>query len=155
MSLQRRPCADGTYDSRENFSFLAKRGIEATIKVWKNSSRRARGCPARKRVALELMRDPESWKRRVGNGLRWMAESGFSAFKRLFGEHVMAISLSKHGQGDVSQGFPLQPLHELESITLNRLDLKESRLKGSLRNHRVMQRSIETKTLIIEKDNEE
>jgi hypothetical protein len=84
-----------------------------------------------------------------------MAESGFSAFKRLFGEHVMAISLSKHGQGDVSQGLTLQPLHELESITLNRLDLKESRLKGSLRNHRVMQRSIETKTLIIEKDNEE
>jgi hypothetical protein len=78
----------------------------------------------------------------MGNGLRWMVASGFSAFKWLFGEYVMAISLPKYGQGDVSQGLPLQPLHELESITLSRLDLRENRLEGSLRNHRVMQRSI-------------
>ena len=81
--------ADGAYDSRENFEFLAEKGIEAAIKVRKNSSRRARGCQARKQTVLEYLRDAESWKRRVGYGLRWMAETAFSTFKRLFGEHVM------------------------------------------------------------------
>ena len=59
----------------------------------RNSSRRARGCHARKRVVLEYLRDAEAWNRRVGYGLRWMVETVFSAFKRLFGEHVMARSL--------------------------------------------------------------
>ena len=84
---------DGGYDSRENFSYLAEKGIEPAIKVRRNSSRRARGCPARKRVVLEYLRDPEGWKRRVSYGLRWMAETAFSTFKRLFGEHVRARSL--------------------------------------------------------------
>ena len=84
---------DGAYDSRFNFTFLEERGIEPAIKVRKNSSRRARGCPARKRVVVEHLRDPEGWKRRVDYGLRWMVETAFSTFKRLFGEHVRAISL--------------------------------------------------------------
>jgi len=84
--------ADGAYDSRENFSFLGERGVEAAIKVRRNSSRRARGCPARREAVLEYLRDAEAWKRRVGYGLRWMAETAFSSFKRLFGEHVMARS---------------------------------------------------------------
>ena len=84
---------DGAYDSRENFAFLEEQGIEPAIKVRRNSSRRARGCPARKRVVMEQLRDPERWKRRVRYGLRWMAETAFSTFKRLFGEHVMARSL--------------------------------------------------------------
>jgi len=81
---------DGAYDSRLNFTFLEERGIEPAIKVRKSSSHRARGCPARKRVAVEYLRDPEEWKRQVGYGLRWMAETAFSTFKRLFGEHVRA-----------------------------------------------------------------
>jgi len=85
--------ADGAYDSRENFAFLAEKGIEAAIKVRKNSSRCARGCQARKQAVLEYLSDAESWKRRVGYGLRWMAETAFSSFKRLFGEHVMARRL--------------------------------------------------------------
>lgn len=85
--------ADGAYDSRENFTYLATKGIEAAIKVRKNSSRRARGCQARKQTVLEYLRDAESWKRRVGYGLRWMAETAFSTFKCLFGEHVMARRL--------------------------------------------------------------
>ena len=86
--------ADGAYDSRDNFTFLATKGIEPAIKVRKNSSSRARGCQARKQTVLEYLRDPEAWKRRVGYGLRWMAETAFSTFKRLFGEHVMARQLS-------------------------------------------------------------
>lgn len=84
---------DGAYDSRVNFTFLEERGIEPTIKVRKNSSSRARGCQARRQTVLEYLRDPEAWKRRVSYGLRWMAETAFSAFKRLFGEHVMARQL--------------------------------------------------------------
>jgi len=38
--------ADGTYNSCDNFTVLAKNGIEATIKVRKNSSGRAIRCPA-------------------------------------------------------------------------------------------------------------
>ena len=85
---------DGGYDSRDS-AYLAEKGIEPAIKVRKNSSGRARGCQARKRVVLEYLRDPEAWKRRVGYGLRWMAETGFSTFKRLFGEHVTARSISQ------------------------------------------------------------
>ena len=81
---------DGAYDSRRNFSYLSGKGIDPAIRVRKNSSRRARGCPARKRVVLEYLRDPEEWKRRVGYGRRWMAETAFSTFKRMFGEHVTA-----------------------------------------------------------------
>ena len=84
---------DGGYDSRFNFTFLEERGIEPAIKVRRNSSRRARGCHARKRVVLEYLRDPEAWKRRVGYGRRWMVETAFSTFQRLFGEHVRARTL--------------------------------------------------------------
>jgi len=84
--------ADGAHDSKENFAFLEERGIESAIKVRRSSSGRAGGCQARKRAVMEQLRDAESWKRRVGYGLRWMAETVFSTFKRLFGEHVMARS---------------------------------------------------------------
>jgi len=39
-----RVLADGAYDSRLNFTFLAGKGIEPAIRVRKNSSGRARGC---------------------------------------------------------------------------------------------------------------
>lgn len=41
---------DGAYDSRLNFQYLEEGGIEAGIGVRRNLSRRARGCPARRRV---------------------------------------------------------------------------------------------------------
>ena len=41
----------------------------------------------------EYLRYPEVWKRRVGYGPRWMAETVFSVFKLLFGEQVRARSL--------------------------------------------------------------
>ncbi len=31
------------------------------------------------------------WKARIGYGKRWLVESVFSAFKRMFGVHVMAL----------------------------------------------------------------
>ena len=86
--------ADGAYDSRENFAFLEEEGIEPAIRVRKNSSRRARRFPARKEVVMEQLGDLEVWRKRVYYGLRWMAETAFSSFKRLFGEHITDRSLS-------------------------------------------------------------
>ncbi|MDI6905131.1 MAG: transposase [Candidatus Bathyarchaeia archaeon] len=39
--------ADGAYDSRELFNLLQELGIEPVVRVRKDSSRLARGCPAR------------------------------------------------------------------------------------------------------------
>jgi len=83
---------DGAYDSRFNFTFLAAKGVEAGIRVRRNSSRRARGCHARKMAVMEQLGDPEAWKQWVGYGGRWMAETAFSVIKRVFGEYVMARS---------------------------------------------------------------
>jgi hypothetical protein len=45
-------------------------------------------------AVMEQLGDPEAWRRRVGYGRRWMAETAFSVYKRLFGEYVMARSFS-------------------------------------------------------------
>lgn len=104
-----RVLGDGAYDSKANFRFLARAGIEPGIKVRRNSSGRARGCPARKRVVLECLRDTGAWKRRVGYGLRWMAETAFSCLKRLFGEYAMA----KHFSNMIREMFLKASLYNL------------------------------------------
>lgn len=83
--------ADGAYDSRRNFRFLADNDIEPVIKVKKNASLKARGCMPRKLSVLEQKEDFDAWKQNHGYGYRWIAESAFSAFKRMFGEHVKAV----------------------------------------------------------------
>ncbi len=40
----------------------------------------------------EKMGNQAYWKARIGYNHRWIVESVFSAFKRLFGEHLMALS---------------------------------------------------------------
>ena len=81
---------DGAYDSKTNFHYLARKGIEPVIRVRKNSSRKSGGCMPRKLVVVEYLDDPEAWKRQHGYGERWMAEAAFSSLKRMFGEHVSA-----------------------------------------------------------------
>lgn len=85
-----RVLADGAYDSRENFQFLADRGIDAAIRVRKNSSGKAHGCYPRKLVVLQQLADFDKWKASMSYGHRWIVESVFSAMKRMFGEYVMA-----------------------------------------------------------------
>ena len=46
----KRALAYGGYDSKENFNFPAEEDIDATIKVRKKPSKKARGCWARKIV---------------------------------------------------------------------------------------------------------
>jgi hypothetical protein len=82
--------ADGAYDSKKNFTYLAGKGIEPAIRVRRNSSGKAGGCMARKMIAVEYLDDPEGWRRRHNYGERWMAETVFSSYKRMFGEHVSA-----------------------------------------------------------------
>jgi transposase len=86
-----RVIADGAYDSKTNFRFLNKEGIEPVIKVRKTSSFKARGCMPRKLVVVEQLQDVKRWKRRHGYGMRWIAESAFSSMKRMFGEYVSSV----------------------------------------------------------------
>jgi hypothetical protein len=56
-----------------------------------NSSGKAIGCYPRKLAVIQQLSDIDRWKKnRVSYGYRWMAESVFSAIKRMFGEYVMA-----------------------------------------------------------------
>ena len=84
---------DGAYDRGGNFEFLASQGIEAGIKVREGSYPRGKG--ARGEVVRAYLADPKGWKQKVGDGRRWMAETFFSGFKRLFGEVVQAERLER------------------------------------------------------------
>jgi hypothetical protein len=86
----KRVIADGAYDSKKNFMYLSDNSIEAAIKVRKNSSGKATGCYPRKLVVMQQSLDFDRWKSSVSYGHRWIAESVFSAIKRMFGEYVMA-----------------------------------------------------------------
>lgn len=85
-----RVLADGAFDAKENFTFLAKHGVDPAIKVRRNSIPRSKGCPARKQAVAEQLKDYEAWRDRHQYGQRWRAETVFSTLKRIFGEHVNA-----------------------------------------------------------------
>jgi hypothetical protein len=46
---------------------------------------------------VELCRDLgyEAWARLTGYGQRWAVETAYSTFKRLFGEHSLAIEMAE------------------------------------------------------------
>jgi len=77
--------ADGAYDSRGNFKLLDDNGIEAGIRVRKNSSLKRLGCRARQASVIE-QKNYDKWKKKHGYGHRWDVECTFSSFKRMFGE---------------------------------------------------------------------
>jgi hypothetical protein len=76
--------------ARKIFQYLHDNGIEAAIKVRKNSIGRSMGCYPRKMVVLRQLKDFDDWKDSVSYGYRWMVENVFSTMKRMFGEHVTA-----------------------------------------------------------------
>ncbi len=109
--------ADGAYDAKENFSFLEKRGIRSGIKIRQTASPTAPGCLPRKKAVMEqfsflphshlekihplaekgvmffneterMKYWQQKWKDKVGYGRRWLVESFFSAFKRVYGSHA-------------------------------------------------------------------
>lgn len=86
----KRVIADRAYDSKENFRYLFDNGIEAAVKVRKNSSHRSMDCYSRKVAVLRQLKDLKKWKYSVSYGYRWIAETVFSSMKRMLGEYVSA-----------------------------------------------------------------
>jgi hypothetical protein len=85
----KRVLADGAYDSKDNFKFLADNARTA-IRVRRNSVIDGYYDHPRQYTVLE-QHDYERWKSNVQYGYRWIAvESVFSSLKRMFSEHVMA-----------------------------------------------------------------
>lgn len=85
-----RVLADGAYDGKENFNFLARHGVDPAIRVRGSSVAKSRGSMPRRRVVTEWLKDPKAWRDRHNYGYRWRAEGVFSCMKRSFGEHVTA-----------------------------------------------------------------
>lgn len=84
---------DGAYDSGMVYEMLEARGIEAVIKPRKNS-RLDTASPARRRAVEEFLDlGYEALAGERGYGRRWMAETAFSTFNRMFGEHSMARTM--------------------------------------------------------------
>jgi hypothetical protein len=82
--------SDGAYDSENNFSHLYHNtDALPAIKVRKTSSIKTKCYPRRKSV-LDQIFNYELWRNSVSYRDRWIIECVFSAFKRMFGEHVMA-----------------------------------------------------------------
>jgi len=85
--------ADTGYDSNENYKYLESKNIVAGIKPQRKRGRLRSGKKSNKeryRVVNEYLNNKKSWKERLRYGMRWSCESAFSAFKRIFGEHVAA-----------------------------------------------------------------
>jgi hypothetical protein len=76
----RRVLADGAYDSKANFNFLAGEGIRPVIRVRKGSVPKSNGSYPRKLAVVEQQMF----------GYRWRVEGAFSVIKRVFGEYVSA-----------------------------------------------------------------
>jgi hypothetical protein len=91
----KRVIADGAYDNKENFRYLSDNGIEAAIKVRKNSfADKLTHCYPRNIVVLQQLKNFKKWKDSVSYGYRWIAETVFSSIKRMFGECVSARKYS-------------------------------------------------------------
>jgi hypothetical protein len=84
---------DGAYDSGMVYEALEAQGIEAVIKPRRNS-RPAAGSSARGRAVEEFLDlGYEAWACERGYGMRWMVETAYSTFKRLFGECSLSRTL--------------------------------------------------------------
>lgn len=81
--------ADGVYDSKDLFNLLQELGVEPVIRVRKDSSRLARGCPARRRMVLS--QQAISCRSQAFPAILAVAETAFSTLKRRFGEFVRAL----------------------------------------------------------------
>ena len=104
---------DGGYDAREVFMFLKTLGVTPLVTVRVNSNTRAKGKDrSRSRAVLDQLggvgnctckdlarmtkserrANRKKWRELVRFGLRWLVEIVISAFKRVLGESVRALS---------------------------------------------------------------
>ena len=100
--------ADGAYASRDAHKACADRNVTPLIRLKTISTARGKGFgdawglavrdqlggSPKSRIGTltesEKVENQKAWKKRVGYGRRWIVEIFFSAFKRIFGESVMA-----------------------------------------------------------------
>ena len=100
---------DGAYASRDNLKICKERNVTPLIKpkvsstpkgkgagdVWSMAVEDQFGDPDPNRVKWlpdkEKKNNQKEWKARVGYGKRWIVEIVFSAFKRMFGEHLYSL----------------------------------------------------------------
>ena len=106
----RRVPADGVYDSKANFNFLAGEGIRPAIRVAKNSVPKCDGSYAKKKAVMEQQAfGPKAWSRIHRFGHRWRVEGSFSCIKRIFGEYVTAkkfVNMARKGAMEsIYKGF--------------------------------------------------
>ena len=100
---------DAAYASRDNVTACRDRGVDSRIKIGVNSSGHGKGTGDAWGMAVreqfggsadsrvwkmsndEKKRLREEWKKKAGYGKRWLVEIVFSAFKRMFGEHLYSL----------------------------------------------------------------
>lgn len=89
----KRCLGDGAYDSSAVFDALEAKGIEPVIKPRQNNVPGA-ALSARGRAVEEFLdMGYEAWACEKGYGDRWMVETAYSTFKRLFGECSVSRTL--------------------------------------------------------------
>ena len=117
---------DATYASRDNLKACRDSNVTPLIKlkvsstpkgkgagdVWGMAVRNQFGGSDPNRVKWlsgeEKKGNQDEWKTRVGYGKRWIVEIVFSAFKRMFGEHLYSLKMEEHDPGGQSQCVRLQ-----------------------------------------------
>ena len=82
--------ADGAYDSNPNFVYLEDKKINPGIKVRRNSIVSPKNNRLRNNEVKLQAKDLLKWKTKRKYGQRWIAETVFSAIKRMFGEYTSA-----------------------------------------------------------------
>ena len=100
----KRVLADGMYDSNKNFRYLSKNHIKPAIKTRRNSKVKSTNCYARNMSVLRQQTNLKRWKRSMGYGQRWMAETVFSCIKRMFGGYVNARKFHNMVKRDLAKG---------------------------------------------------
>ena len=100
---------DAAYASRNNVTACRDRSVDSCIKLKVSSLARGKGTGDAWGIAVreqlggsadshvwkmsddEKRRFREEWKKKVEYGKRWLVETMFSAFKRMFGEHLYSL----------------------------------------------------------------
>jgi hypothetical protein len=108
-------CMDGAYDSIKSYRLLERAGIKPIIKPRKNA-RTDQGPPERRNsVMIFKALGGKEWSKRMGYGRRWAAETAFSTFKRLYGEHSMSKNMESITKELLAKAYIYNMLINLEN----------------------------------------
>jgi len=86
------------------------------INFSRKNARTDRGPPERRNsVIMFKMLGEREWSGRMGYGRRWAAETAFSTFKRLYGEHSMAKNMGTIAKELAAKAYIYNMLINLQS----------------------------------------